>query len=42
VVSPELHGRDPQNLWGVLQESREKGRFDFSICTDFPLEFAAW
>lgn len=42
VVSPELHGRDYKNLWDYLRESRQKGRFDFSICTDLPLEFVAW
>ena len=42
VVSPELHGRDHKSLWSYLHESRQKGRFDFSICTDLPLEFEAW
>jgi glycerophosphoryl diester phosphodiesterase len=42
VVSPELHGRDYRNLWSYLHTSRQKGRFDFSICTDFPQEFATW
>ena len=42
IVSPELHGRDYKNMWDYLLESRQKGRFDFSICTDLPLEFVAW
>jgi glycerophosphoryl diester phosphodiesterase len=42
IVSPELHGREHRNLWSYLRESRQKGRFNFSICTDMPVEFAAW
>ena len=42
VVSPELHGRDPRFVWDFLAEKRSKGRFDFSICTDRPLEYLSW
>jgi hypothetical protein len=35
VVSPELHGRDPQPLWSML---RDAGLYDSAImvCTDIP------
>jgi hypothetical protein len=42
VVSPELHGRDPRFVWDFLSNERTKGRFDFSICTDRPLEYLSW
>jgi len=42
VVSPELHGRDPRFVWDFLSNERSIGRFDFSICTDKPLEYLSW
>ena len=42
VVSPELHGRDPRFVWDFLASERSKGQFDFSICTDRPLEYLSW
>ena len=42
VVSPELHGRDPRYAWDFISNERDKGRFDFSLCTDKPLEFLSW
>jgi hypothetical protein len=42
VVSPEIHGRDPRYVWDFLAESRALGRFEYSICTDKPIEFATW
>ena len=42
VVSPELHGRDPRFVWDFLGTESAKGRFDFSICTDRPLEYLSW
>ena len=42
VVSPELHGRDPRFVWDHLQNESSKGKIDFSICTDRPLDFLNW
>jgi hypothetical protein len=42
VVSPELHGRDPRFVWDFLSNERARGRFEFSICTDRPLEYLSW
>lgn len=33
VVSPELHGRDPQPVWELLQSASPDG---LSLCTDHP------
>jgi hypothetical protein len=35
IVSPELHGRDPQRVWGVGKTLIESN-FDVYICTDHP------
>ena len=35
VVSPELHGRDPNYLWQML--NRVKHRTKLMLCTDFPI-----
>lgn len=37
-VSPELHGRDHLRAFDWFAEINAKGHFDFSVCTDFPLE----
>jgi len=42
VVSPELHGRDPRFVWDYLLNESLKGKDNFSICTDRPLEFLNW
>ncbi len=39
VVSPELHGRDKDNVWEHVLDLRSKG-IDISICTDFPIDLA--
>lgn len=36
VVSPELHGRDPQPLWTLLKNSRFAEHPQLMICTDRP------
>ena len=38
IVSPELHGRDHQNLWSLLKSYSGIGRSSIFLCTDFPLE----
>jgi len=38
VVSPELHGRKPQNAWKWVASQHLKGN-DVGICTDLPNEF---
>ena len=37
LVSPELHGRNPQNVWSWFLESVKRGRNVF-LCTDKPEE----
>jgi len=38
IVSPELHSRDPANIWNILKEiSNRDGLY---ICTDHPLQFS--
>jgi hypothetical protein len=37
VVSPELHGRDHEQLWCTLK-SMDTSKNSVMICTDFPLE----
>lgn len=42
VVSPELHGRDHQELWDLLRSSRLANAPNLMLCTDLPelaLEF---
>ncbi len=39
IVSPELHGRDPQKVWAQGKLLLEQN-FDIFICTDFPKEVA--
>ncbi len=38
VVSPELHGRDPQPLWERLQGTALTGSRELLLCTDRPAE----
>lgn len=38
IVSPELHGRSHQELWGFLKENNFHQNEMVSLCTDFPLE----
>jgi hypothetical protein len=35
IVSPELHGREPEHMWSVLREVAQDGR-DITLCTDLP------
>ncbi len=39
VVSPELHGWDPINVWCFLAKNWENEDVKFAICTDKPNEF---
>ena len=41
VVSPEVHGRDPEAVWIWLLRMRSLGH-TVGLCTDLPLEFDAW
>lgn len=36
VVSPELHGREPENLWAELKKSQIYLREGLALCTDLP------
>lgn len=38
IVSPELHGREPDLAWERLQGRDWEGK-GFGICTDYPVEF---
>lgn len=38
VVSPELHGRDPKNVWHFIAEQMS-AYSNLYICTDFPRQF---
>jgi hypothetical protein len=38
VVSPELHGRNPDDVWAWVSERNNQG-LDVAICTDFPEDF---
>jgi hypothetical protein len=38
IVSPELHKRDPQNVWKILKK-RYKNNQNVLICTDYPSDF---
>lgn len=39
-VSPELHGRQPNQFWGVIRELDERlpSSSELGMCTDFPFE----
>lgn len=39
VVSSELHGRDPEGLWGLLK--RFANNFNVMLCTDYPVNARA-
>lgn len=39
VVSPELHSRDPKEMWYFLKKMMNKQEINFGICTDKPMEF---
>ncbi len=39
VVSPEIHRRDPINVWSFLAENWKNRDVKFAICTDMPNEF---
>jgi glycerophosphoryl diester phosphodiesterase len=41
VVSPELHGRDHQSVWHMLQRIEDPGR-QLLCCTDYPEELQKW
>ncbi len=36
LISPEIHGRDPEETWNFVVENWNNKDFDISICTDFP------
>lgn len=36
IVSPELHGRDPEGFWGRLSSSSLVGYSELLLCTDRP------
>jgi glycerophosphoryl diester phosphodiesterase len=38
-VSPELHGRNQDEVWNFLAELIQGGNSNISICTDYPDEF---
>lgn len=38
IVSPELHGRDPEPLWSLLAELRDE--LAITVCTDNPNDLA--
>jgi hypothetical protein len=39
IVSPELHGRDPEKVWSISKNLLDDG-LDVSICTDQPEKVA--
>jgi len=39
VVSPELHSRNPKEMWQFLKKMMTKQEINFGICTDKPEEF---
>lgn len=41
LVSPEIHGRDPEAAWNWVWTTRQMGH-RVGLCTDLPLEFEAW
>jgi len=41
VVSPELHGRDPADLWRLLRAA-DLGQSHLMVCTDQPEELASF
>ncbi len=38
IISPEIHGIDNQNMWGLLKESGYHLRDDIMLCTDVPVK----
>jgi hypothetical protein len=42
LVSPELHGRDPMDLWTALRDSRVAAHPALMLCTDVPERAAAF
>jgi hypothetical protein len=40
VVSPELHGRDPEAVWSLLRRVSYSTTARLSLCTDLPQQFA--
>ena len=41
LVSPEIHGRDPEAAWNWVCAMRRMGH-RVGLCTDLPLEFWTW
>lgn len=41
LVSPEVHGRDPEAAWSWVALMRSLGH-RVGLCTDLPLEFMSW
>jgi len=41
IVSPELHGREPEAMWSALREASREGG-DFTLCTDLPEQAATY
>lgn len=39
VVSPEIHSRDPINMWSTLRQIMKVNEINFGICTDLPQTF---
>lgn len=39
LVSPEIHGRDPEATWKFVRENWQNKSFEISICTDLPEKF---
>jgi hypothetical protein len=42
IVSPELHGRAPEPLWGILRTSHIARHPRLMLCTDRPADARAW
>jgi hypothetical protein len=42
VVSPELHGRDPMDLWPILRRSAIAAHPALMLCTDLPERASAY
>ncbi len=38
IVSPELHGRPHEDLWGLIKKNNFHQNSSVSICTDFPMQ----
>lgn len=39
IVSPEIHGRNPTNVWKFLVKHWDSSKVNLAICTDKPNEF---